>query len=102
LPDNISDVKGEWVYIVANRPNGTLYVGVTSHLARRAWEHREGVADSFTKRYGPRRLVYVEQHATIGAAIQREKNMKHWPRTWRVRLMLSQNPTWEDLYDRLV
>ncbi len=81
---------------------GTLYVGVTSHLARRAWEHREGVADSFTKRYGLRRLVFVERHATIGAAIQREKNLKHWPRTWKVRLILAQNPTWEDLYDRLV
>ena len=94
-------MDGGWVYLVTNRPNGTLYVGVTSNLAQRAWEHREGVADGFTKRYGLKRLVFFEHHETIRAAIQRERNMKHWPRTWKVRLILAQNPTWEDLYDRL-
>ena len=92
---------GGWIYIMTNRPNGTLYVGVTSDLARRVWEHREGLADGFTKRYGLKRLVFSEPHATIMAAIQREKNMKHWPRAWKVRLILAQNPCWDDLYDQL-
>jgi putative endonuclease len=77
---------------MTNRPNGTLYIGVTSDLARRVWEHRESVSDSFTGRYRLKRLVYVEQHENIRTAIQREKNMKHWPRTWKVRLILATNP----------
>ena len=93
--------KGGWVYIMTNRPNGTLYVGVTSDLARRAWEHREGVADGFTKQYGLKRLVYVERHDDIGSAIQREKTIKHWPRAWKVRLIHGRNPAWDDLYDQL-
>jgi putative endonuclease len=94
-------MHGGWVYIMTNRPNGTLYVGVTSHLARRVWEHRDGVAEGFTKRYGLKRLVYAEHHADIVTAIQREKNIKHWPRAWKVRLILDSNPAWTDLYDRL-
>jgi putative endonuclease len=88
-------------YIVTNRPNGTLYVGVTSDLARRAWEHREGVAEGFTKRCGLKRLVYAERHEDIRIAIQREQNLKHWPRAWKVRLILADNPDWNDLYDQL-
>jgi putative endonuclease len=95
-------MSGGWVYIMTNRPNGTLYVGVTADLARRVWEHREGLADSFTKRYGIKRLVDAERHEDIRAAIQCEKNMKHWPRTWKVRLILAANPNWADLYDGLV
>jgi putative endonuclease len=91
-----------WVYIMTNRPNGTLYTGVTTDLARRAWEHREGLVDGFTKRYGLKRLVYVETHLDIGTAIQREHNIKHWPRKWKVRLILATNPDWNDLYNRLV
>ena len=68
-------MQGGWVYIMTNRPNGTLYVGVTSDLARRAWEHREGVADGFTKRYGLKQLVYAERYEDIRTAIQREKNL---------------------------
>ncbi len=94
-------MPGGWVYMMTNRPNGTLYVGVTGDLSRRAWEHREGVADGFTKRYGLKRLVYAEPHDDIRTAIQREKNMKHWPRSWKVQLILEANPEWEDLYDRL-
>ena len=94
-------MAGGWVYIVTNRPNGILYVGVTANLARRIWEHREGVADGFTKRYGIKRLVYAERHEDIRTAIQREKNMKHWSRTWKVRLILASNPNWADLYDQL-
>jgi len=93
---------GGWVYIVTNRPNGTLYTAVTNDLALRAWEHRKGVAEGFTKRYGLRRLVYAERYDDIRTAIQRERNMKHWPRAWKVRLILAQNPSWEDLYERLI
>jgi putative endonuclease len=94
-------MAGGWVYIMTNRPNGTLYVGVTANIARRAWEHREGVADGFTKRYGLKRLVFVERHDEITSAIQREHTMKHWPRAWKVRLILASNPNWDDLYDLL-
>ena len=93
--------QGGWVYIMTNRPNGTLYVGTTTDLARRAWEHRVGVVHGFTKRYGLQRLVYTEWHETILAAKQRERNMKHWPRAWKVRLILGSNPNWDDLYERL-
>ena len=82
---------------MTNRANGTLYVGVTSDLARRAHEHREGLIDGFTKRDGLKRLVYAEQHDEITAAIQREKTMKHWPRAWKVRLIVAGNPNWDDI-----
>jgi putative endonuclease len=95
-------MTGGWVYIVTNRPNGTLYTGVTSDLARRAWEHRGGVVEGFTKRYGLKRLVFAERYDDIRTAIQRERNMKHWPRAWKVRLILAQNPGWQDLYESLV
>ncbi len=86
---------------MTNRPNGTLYVGVTSDLARRVWAHGEGMADGFTRRYGLKRLVYTERHEDIRVAIQREKNLKHWSRAWKVRLILAENPEWNDLYDQL-
>jgi putative endonuclease len=92
---------GGWVYIMTNRRNGTLYVGVTSDIARRAWEHRTGAIDGFTKRYSLKRLVYAEPHATMPLAIQREKTIKGWPRAWRVRLINKSNPEWQDLYDQL-
>ncbi len=95
-------MQGGWVYILTNRPDGVLYVGVTSDLARRVWEHREGVADGFTKRYGLKRLVYAERHEDIRMAIQREKTVKHWSRAWKVRLIHGDNPEWADLYDQLV
>ena len=98
--DNKS-MPGGWVYIVTNRPNGTLYVGVTSDLARRLWEHREAVADGFTKKYGLKRLVWAERHDDIRSVIQREHNLKHWPRAWKVQLVLAGNPGWNDLYDQL-
>ncbi len=87
-----------WVYILASKPGGTLYVGVTNDLIRRVYEHREGLADGFTKRYGVKMLVYYEQHDTAAAAIQREKNIKHWSREWKIGLILSLNPQWRDLY----
>jgi len=91
-----------WVYILANRPGGTLYVGVTNDLVRRVHEHREGLAESFTKRYGVKKLVYFEAHDTIIAALQREKNIKHWSREWKIDLIVAKNPDWLDLYDEIV
>jgi putative endonuclease len=88
-----------WVYILASRPGGTLYVGVTNDLVRRAYEHRESLLPGFTKQYAVKRLVYFEQHDTPGQAIQREKNIKHWPREWKIDLIVSMNPDWRDLYD---
>ena len=86
---------------MTNRPNGTLYLGVTSDLSRRIWEHHEGRIDGFTKRYGLKQLAWYEQHEDIRLAIQREKTMKHWSRAWKVRLILDMNPDWRDLYDDL-
>ena len=90
-----------WVYILASRPGGTLYVGVTNDLIRRVYEHRNGMVPGFTKRYGVKRLVYFEEYDTARAAIQREKNIKHWPREWKIDLIISMNPEWRDLYDEI-
>lgn len=90
-----------FVYILASRPNGTLYIGVTNDLIRRVYEHRTGAVDGFTKTYGVKRLVYFEEFADIGLAIQREKTMKHWSRAWKISLIESRNPEWRDLFDHL-
>lgn len=94
-------MAGGWVYIVTNRRDGVLYVGVTSDIARRAWEHREGVVDGFTKRYRLKRLVFTEAHNDIRDAIRREKTIKHWSRAWKTDLIESVNPDWKDLYGTL-
>ena len=94
-------MRGGWVYIVTNKPNGILYTGVTRNIARGAWELREGIVAGLTSRYGVKRLVWCEHHETMIGAIQREKNMKHWPRAWKVRLILAMNPDWHDLYETL-
>ena len=91
-----------WLYILASRAGGTLYVGVTNNLVRRVYEHRQGVVPGFTKKYGVKSLVYFEQYDTALAAIQREKNIKHWPREWKIDLIVSMNPTWRDLYDEII
>jgi putative endonuclease len=100
--DQVFSMPGGWVYLMTNRRNGVLYVGVTSDLAKRAWEHREGVVEGFTKRYRLKHLVYAEHHGDIRAAIQRETNLKHWPRAWKIELIESQNPEWADLYEILL
>lgn len=94
-------MKDAWLYIMSNRKNGTLYVGVTNNIARRAWEHRTGAVKGFTSRYKLIRLVYVERHDTIEAAIQRETTVKSWSRAWKVRLINSVNADWSDLYETL-
>jgi len=88
-----------YVYIMASRPKGTLYVGVTNDLVRRAYEHRNGLVEGFTERYGVKRLVWFEVHDSIRAAIQREKTMKHWPRRWKVNVIEALNPEWRDLFE---
>lgn len=90
-----------FVYIMASKPYGTLYIGVTTNLSRRVFEHREGVAKSFTKQHGCKFLVWYEQHETIEAAIQREKSMKRYPRQWKLNLINASNVDWSDLNETL-
>ena len=97
----VGQQMGFWIYILASRRGGTLYVGVTNNLIRRVFEHREGLVPGFTKRYGVKMLVYYERHDAAAAAIQREKNIKHWPREWKIDLILSINPDWKDLYEEV-
>ncbi|MBN8913956.1 MAG: GIY-YIG nuclease family protein [Rhizobiales bacterium] len=89
------------VYILANKRNGTLYVGVTNDLARRVQEHREGLVPGFTRRHGVKVLVYFEPHTDITAAIQREKRIKRWLRKWKLELIERDNPQWRDLWQDL-
>jgi len=86
---------------MSNRPNGPLYVGVANDVRRRANEHRIGAVDGFTKKYGLTRLVYAERHENVLAAMQRERNIKHWPRAWKVRLIVQVNPDWDDVMETL-
>jgi putative endonuclease len=95
-------MQGGYVYILASAPNGVLYVGVTNDLVRRVYEHRNGLVAGFTKKYSVKRLVYFERYDDIRTAIQRERNLKHWSRKWKVRLILQDNPEWTDLYDSIL
>ena len=90
-----------WVYILASKLGGTLYIGVTSNLVKRVYEHRTKVVAGFTKEYGVHRLVYFEQHTDIEAAIHREKRLKKWNRAWKIRLIEEVNPNWDDLYPQI-
>ena len=86
------------VYILASGKNGTLYIGVTSNLVQRSWQHRESVTGGFTQRYGVHRLVYYEGHGDMEHAIEREKRLKKWERKWKFRLIEERNPEWRDLW----
>ena len=88
-----------YVYILASSRNGTLYIGVTSQLVQRVWQHKQGLAEGFTKQYGVKTLVWYEQHDTAESAITREKQIKKWERKWKVGLIETENPYWNDLYD---
>ena len=90
------------VYILARERNGTLYIGVTSDLQQRVWEHKNDLVEGFTKRYGVHRLVYYELHNDMVSAISREKQMKKWNRTWKLELIERQNPGWKDLWEGIV
>ena len=89
------------VYIVANERNCTLYVGVTSNLVARIWQHKSGHVEGFTKKYATHCLVWYEVHHTMGAAITREKQIKEWKRIWKLRIIENFNPEWLDLYETL-
>ena len=93
--------KEPCVYVIASKRNGTLYVGVTSNLRQRVWQHKEGMIDGFTKDYGVKILVWFERHDTMEMAIRREKQLKKWNRMWKVREIERSNPEWQDLYDRI-
>ena len=90
------------VYIMASKPNGTLYIGVTSNLVQRVWQHREGATDGFTKQYGCKTLVWYEMHATMEHAILREKQLKAGSRKRKITLIDAMNPQWRDLYAEIV
>ncbi len=90
--------KTFYIYITASGPRGVLYVGMTSELAARAWQHRERVQEGFTKRYWAGRLVYFERHDNAAVAAQRERAMKRWRRDWKIELIEQNNPTWRDLF----
>ena len=90
-----------WVYIVASKLGGTLYIGVTNNLVRRIYEHRTGLVRGFTMQYEIHRLVYFEPHTDIEAAIRREKRLKKWNRAWKIRLIETLNPNWDDLYPQI-
>ena len=94
--------KKGYVYILASRRNGTLYTGVTSNLAERIWQHRQGEIEGFTKQYHVHRLVYFEEHVDIRDALRREKQIKKWRRAWKIRLIERENPRWVDLFDKLI
>jgi putative endonuclease len=94
---NGGHLKQYFVYILASKPRGTLYIGVTNDLVRRGIQHRDGMAESFTKRYGVKLLIYYEVFDEILLAIQREKSLKRWPREWKLNLVERLNPHWEDL-----
>lgn len=89
------------MYILASQRNGTLYVGVTSNLIKRVWEHKNDLAEGFTKKYRVHMLVWYEAHEEMGSAIAREKALKEWQRKWKLELIEAMTPEWRDLYEEL-
>lgn len=94
-------MKAPAVYILASQRNGTLYIGVTSNLIQRIWQHREGIIEGFTQQYGVKTLVWYEQHESMESAIAREKALKKWNRDWKLRLIEKRNPQWLDLWPEI-
>ena len=94
--------KQFYVYILASKRNGTLYIGVTSNLVQRTWQHKEGQIEGFSKKYDVKNLVYFEVHETAESALTREKQMKKWERAWKIKLIERNNPEWRDLTDLIV
>ena len=93
--------KQFYVYLLANKRNGTLYTGVTSNLVQRVWQHKQNIVKGFTKKYDVKLLVYYETHDSAEAAIVREKRIKKWRRAWKLRLIENKNPLWKDLYEEI-
>ncbi len=95
-------MKKYYIYILASRKNGTLYIGVTNDLIKRVYEHKNNIVDGFTKKYNVHNLVYYEENNDIESAILREKRIKKWKRQWKINLVEKLNPNWDDLYNKLV
>ena len=95
-------MKTYYIYLLASKKNGTLYIGVTNDLIQRLWQHKNDVHEGFTKKYGVHRLVWYESTTDIEAAIRREKQMKKWRRQWKINLIEKKNPNWDDLYEELM
>ena len=91
--------RSYYVYLLASRRKGTLYVGVTNDLSKRVWQHKQELVEGFTKKYGVKSLVWFEQTKSIESAIVREKQIKKWKRDWKIELIESGNPQWKDLYE---
>ncbi len=94
--------KSYWVYIMTNRKDGTLYIGFTSDLIRRVTQHRTGIVEGLSKQYRLKMLVYYEEGVDVFSAIQREKSLKTYPRQWKINLINQFNPTWDDLYPKIL
>ena len=95
-------MRSYWVYILASKRNGTLYIGVTSDLAKRVWEHKNNLVKGFTNKYNVHVLAYFEQTTDVIEAIKREKQLKKWNRIWKLRLIEETNPEWKDLYEEII
>ncbi len=95
-------MKQPCVYMLASKPNGTLYIGVTSNLPQRVWQHKSDLVEGFTRRYGVHTLVWYEVHETMETAILREKTIKEWKRQWKRELIEATNPEWRDLYEKIL
>jgi len=95
-------MKQGFVYIMSNKPEGTLYIGVTSNIIKRIYEHKNNLVDGFTKQYNLKTLVYYEIFDDIEEAIKREKQLKNWQRNWKIKLIKKQNPNWKDLYEGIL
>ena len=95
-------MKQPAVYMLASQRNGTLYIGVTSDLVQRIWQHKNDIFEGFTKEYGVHMLVWFELHEDMENAIIREKRLKKWNREWKLRLIEEKNPEWKDLYDSII
>jgi len=91
-----------YVYILASKRNGTLYIGVTNDLVKRVYQHRQGIVEGFTKKYNVHKLMYFETTNDIHAALEREKRLKAWKRAWKIRLIQESNPDWKDLYETII
>ena len=101
MSKKVESVKQPCVYILASKRNGTLYIGVTSNLIQRVWQHKNDLVEGFTKRYVVHTLVWYEGHETMESAIVREKAIKEWRRAWKLDLIEKRNPAWKDLYEEL-
>jgi putative endonuclease len=95
-------MKSYFVYILSNKKNGTLYIGVTSNLIKRIWEHKTKIVKGFTEKYNIDKLVYYEQTENVMSALEREKQLKKWNRTWKIKLIEKNNSKWRDLYFDLI